>query len=389
MPAAPLLRRAAAAGAPRAAGASPLPDGASLRGGLSPAVGSAGEHESDVVVIGSGHGGLAQRGRSRRRRQVGDRAGVPLPRGGCRPHVQGEGQGRGRRVPSVCWGRRRQQERSSSPVKHIYQILGEEPEWIKYDRWNAFIPEGEANAEIGYDEFVSELLPRFGGPDAPAQWRRLMTNIMPLADAIVNGPPPSFVREDAGVLVTLGRYFPKLKMAVLVLPVGGAVVGQPVTNTLWSGSKDPDNRSEYFISAGNEREYKESTYHVHARCGSECGSGCLLFRWIDGWAVHVVEVLESCLHPLLVRVSFIVTVTTTRAKRTTRRDDPEGCGPPSPGLASVHSFRWVTTWVVTSGSLSTIAIVNRSASSAIDLSWATNNCAMARWAPLGRAPALA
>ena len=46
-------------------------------------------------------------------------------------------------------------------------------------RWNAFIPEGEANAAIGYEEFVTKLLPRFGGPDAPEQWSRLMKNIVP------------------------------------------------------------------------------------------------------------------------------------------------------------------------------------------------------------------
>jgi hypothetical protein len=45
-------------------------------------------------------------------------------------------------------------------------------------RWNAFIPEGEANAAIGYEEFVTKLLPRFGGPDAQEQWKRLMKNIV-------------------------------------------------------------------------------------------------------------------------------------------------------------------------------------------------------------------
>jgi len=102
-------------------------------------------------------------------------------------------------------------ERTSSPLKHIYQILGEEPEWLTYDRWNAFIPEGEANAAIGYEEFVSKLLPQFGGPTAQAQWERLMKGIIPLAEAVVNGPPPGAVREDAGALLTLGRYASKLK----------------------------------------------------------------------------------------------------------------------------------------------------------------------------------
>eukprot|EP00930_Biecheleria_cincta_P083874 TRINITY_DN73376_c0_g1_i1.p1 TRINITY_DN73376_c0_g1~~TRINITY_DN73376_c0_g1_i1.p1 ORF type:complete len:616 (-),score=95.80 TRINITY_DN73376_c0_g1_i1:293-2140(-) len=127
-------------------------------------------------------------------------------------------------------------ERTSSPLKHVYQIIGEEPEWIKYDRWNAFIPEGEANAAIGYEEFVSKLLPRFGGPDAPEQWERLMNKIMPMADAIVNGPPPSFVREDPGALVTFARYFPKLKS----IPGGPQKLSEPFSKFIEdAGVTDP------------------------------------------------------------------------------------------------------------------------------------------------------
>lgn len=63
-----------------------------------------------------------------------------------------------------------------------------------------------------------------------------MTNIMPLADAIVNGPPPSFVREDPGVLVTLGRYFPKLKM----VPGGPQKLSEPFSDFLKdAGVTDP------------------------------------------------------------------------------------------------------------------------------------------------------
>ncbi|CAE7258511.1 CRTISO [Symbiodinium necroappetens] len=119
-------------------------------------------------------------------------------------------------------------ERTSSPLKHVYQILGEEPEWITYDRWNAFIPEGEANAAIGYEEFVSKLLPRFGGPDAPQQWERLMNRIIPMADAICNGPPPSFVREDLGVAATLARYLTKLKS----IPGGPQKLSEPFSQFL-------------------------------------------------------------------------------------------------------------------------------------------------------------
>eukprot|EP00931_Biecheleriopsis_adriatica_P056455 TRINITY_DN33449_c0_g1_i1.p1 TRINITY_DN33449_c0_g1~~TRINITY_DN33449_c0_g1_i1.p1 ORF type:complete len:615 (-),score=126.59 TRINITY_DN33449_c0_g1_i1:50-1894(-) len=127
-------------------------------------------------------------------------------------------------------------EKTSSPLKHVYQIIGEEPEWIKYDRWNAFIPEGEANAAIGYEEFVSKLLPKFGGPGAVEQWEKLMRSIMPMADAICNGPPPSFVREDLGALVTFARYLPKLKG----IPGGPQRLSEPFSKFLGdAGVTDP------------------------------------------------------------------------------------------------------------------------------------------------------
>lgn len=32
-------------------------------------------------------------------------------------------------------------DRSPNPLKHVYQIIGEEPEWITYKIWKGFIPE--------------------------------------------------------------------------------------------------------------------------------------------------------------------------------------------------------------------------------------------------------
>jgi len=127
-------------------------------------------------------------------------------------------------------------ERSPSPLKHVYQIVGEEPEWISYDRWNAFIPEGNPNAAIGYEEFVSKILPEFGGPDAIAQWERLMKKIEPLAQVVVNGPPPGAVREDLGALVTLGRYASRLR----AVPGGPQKLAEPFDDFLReAGVTDP------------------------------------------------------------------------------------------------------------------------------------------------------
>lgn len=195
--------------------------------------------ESDIVIIGSGLGGLTCAG-------VLATAGKSVTvleshyhAGGAAHTFKAKAKGIDGDFffdsgPSLYGGL--SEECTSSPLKHVYQIIEEEPEWIKYDRWNAFIPEGEANAEIGYDDFVNTLLPKYGGPDAPAQWERLMKNIVPLADAICNGPPPAFVREDPGVLLTLAKYFPKLKS----IPGGPQKLSEPFSKFLEeSGVTDP------------------------------------------------------------------------------------------------------------------------------------------------------
>jgi len=174
----------------------------------------ASEHSSDIVVIGSGLGGLTCAGILAASGKTVTVVESHYEPGGAAHTFQTKAKGVDGKFffdsgPSLYGGL--SDDKTSSPLKHVFQILGEEPEWIKYDRWNAFIPEGEANAQIGYDEFVNKLLPQFGGPGAKEQWERLMQNLIPLAEAVVNGPPPGAVREDAGALITLGRYAPKLK----------------------------------------------------------------------------------------------------------------------------------------------------------------------------------
>lgn len=73
--------------------------------------------------------------------------------------------------------------------------------------WNAFLPEGEVNVAVGYQEVVQKLLPAYGGgravpdvsdgkhvpfgienaldagTDAVAQWQKLMSELKPMSDA--------------------------------------------------------------------------------------------------------------------------------------------------------------------------------------------------------------
>ncbi|CAE7252453.1 CRTISO [Symbiodinium necroappetens] len=118
-------------------------------------------------------------------------------------------------------------EASPSQLKHVFQIIGKEPEWITYDRWNAFLPEGEVNVAVGYKEVVKKLLPRFGGPDAVSQWQELMAELKPMSEALYNSPPFGALRDDPFAPITLGRYTRRLLPLLFGIPGGAARLSQP------------------------------------------------------------------------------------------------------------------------------------------------------------------
>ena len=104
---------------------------------------------------------------------------------------------------------------SPNPLKHIYQMVGEEPEWITYDKWGAYLPEAPEGYElsIGAENFL-EILRRYGGPTAVADWERLASTLRPLAKGVM-GLPSTAVRGDLGLLATLGLKYPGPLLAVL------------------------------------------------------------------------------------------------------------------------------------------------------------------------------
>ena len=51
---------------------------------------------------------------------------------------------------------------SPNPLKHVFQIIGEEPQWMTYDRWGTYLPEGDFAAAVGADDFL-EKLDEYGG----------------------------------------------------------------------------------------------------------------------------------------------------------------------------------------------------------------------------------
>lgn len=181
---------------------------------------------TDVVVIGSGIGGLSAAAciASTERYDVTVCESHDTPGGAAHEwEVKGFHFESG---PSLYAGLSPKQ--SPNPLKHVFQIIGEEPEWITYDRWGTYLPEGSLIADaVGADEFY-EKLKVCGGPTAAEQWDRLMKRITPLGEAIF-ALPSAAVRSDIFVALTMGRYAPALSR---VLMAGGSSLQEPFVNIL-------------------------------------------------------------------------------------------------------------------------------------------------------------
>jgi phytoene dehydrogenase-like protein len=57
---------------------------------------------------------------------------------------------------------------SPNPLKHVLNAIGEDVEWLTYDTWGVFIPEGSFPSTIGPGPFA-DTLKKFGAPGAQEQ----------------------------------------------------------------------------------------------------------------------------------------------------------------------------------------------------------------------------
>lgn len=107
------------------------------------------------------------------------------------------------------------QHGSPNPLKHVYEMIGEEPEWITFDRWGAFLPEAPDGycVSIGAEQFET-VLATYGGPTALSDWRRLAARLRPLTDG-VKALPAVAVRPDAGALLTVLAKYPRAVLRTL------------------------------------------------------------------------------------------------------------------------------------------------------------------------------
>ncbi|KAF6265696.1 hypothetical protein COO60DRAFT_868698 [Scenedesmus sp. NREL 46B-D3] len=172
-------------------------------------IGAARSHQTDVVIIGSGIGGLccgALLAKYGVKVTVVESHSIP----GGAAHTWERGGYHFESGPSLYSGMNAR-GKDANPLAHVLQAIGEPLKCVQYNTWNVLVPEGQFLTRIGNDNFLGVLSQiRGAGSPAMAEWRRLQEVMRPLAKAAVLLPPVAF-RYDPGVLLSaIGRYLPAL-----------------------------------------------------------------------------------------------------------------------------------------------------------------------------------
>jgi len=161
--------------------------------------------QTDVVVIGSGIGGLSC---AALLAQYGLRVIV------CESHAIAGGAAHGFERngfkfdsgPSLYSGL--SDPNSANPLRQVLDAIGESLPCFSYDTWGCCLPEGDFQTAVGADQFC-EVLARLRGEQAVAEWRNLQQIMQPLQAASV-ALPPAALRWDLGAVLTVGRFLPSL-----------------------------------------------------------------------------------------------------------------------------------------------------------------------------------
>ena len=115
-------------------------------------------------------------------------------------------------------------DRSPNPLKHVFQMIDEEPEWITYDIWGAFLPEAPDGYELSIGaEAFEVVLDRYGGPTAISDWKKLSEYLRPICEGVMELPTVA-IRNDIGIFQTLLSKYP---MAVIKTIIQGKALTRP------------------------------------------------------------------------------------------------------------------------------------------------------------------
>ncbi|XP_072971056.1 prolycopene isomerase, chloroplastic [Typha angustifolia] len=179
-----------------------------------------GKSEADVVVIGSGIGGLCCAGLlARYQKDVLVLESHDLPGGAAHSfEVKGYKFDSGPSLFSGFQSRGLQ----ANPLAQVLDALGESVACASYDSWMVYLPEGEFLSRIGPTEFLKDL-EKYVSLDAVREWKKLLNAVLPMSAAAMALPPLS-IRGDLGVISTAAtRYAPSLLKSFIQMGPQGAL----------------------------------------------------------------------------------------------------------------------------------------------------------------------
>ena len=105
---------------------------------------------------------------------------------------------------------------TTNPCGQVLHALDEPLPCVYYNTWMCHLPEGSFLTEVGNDQFL-DVLKAYVDDEAVEEWKRLKELMKPLA-AASSALPPSAVRTDPAAAITLARFVPGLLRAAPQLP---------------------------------------------------------------------------------------------------------------------------------------------------------------------------
>lgn len=207
-------------------------------------------HETDIVIIGSGIGGLC--------------CAALLARYGysvtiCEAHYHAGGAAHGFQIqgfhfdagPSFFAGLSGPPSHpTSNPLKQVLDAIGETPlPCVTYNKWILYQPDGSCHPCVCDGNEYAAFIRRVGGESAYREWKELESAMAPLQQGAALFPAAA-IRSDPGILFTAARFGPSLlKTAFMVKDLTG-----PFSNIVDKHVKNPWLRSlmdlETFVLSG-------------------------------------------------------------------------------------------------------------------------------------------
>jgi len=129
---------------------------------------------------------------------------------------------------------------STNPLTQVLHAVGERVPILQYTEWECHLPQGHFTTIIGNADKFRDQLVAIGGPGARADWDNLMKLIPDLA-AAATAVPSIAIRQDVGNVLTIGSAVAKniSKFQGINPTTIGPKLFQPFSKTMEDAGMDP------------------------------------------------------------------------------------------------------------------------------------------------------